>query len=104
MVTQLTQLLFGVFISPQNATQIFLSPLEVNAPYLVNCFFIVNGLEREGENEFVAIAMGVLDEHSFLFAGSGEGHVYQVRMYIQYICFCLFCAISQYHYFKIHSF
>ena len=41
-------------------------------------FFSVTGLERSSESDFVALAMGVLDGHTFLFAGNGEGQVYQV--------------------------
>lgn len=55
-----------------------LSPLEVTVPYSASVFLLVSGLEKDRESAFLSLAVAVLDGHTFLFAGNGEGVLYQV--------------------------
>ena len=47
-------------------------------PYSAPLFLLVSGLERESESAFLSLAVAVLDGHTFLFAGNGDGVLYQV--------------------------
>ena len=68
----------NVYMQVSQSTQCLVSPLEVTEPYITQLFLLVSGLERESESAFMCVAMVVLDGHTFLFAGNGEGNLYQV--------------------------
>ena len=68
----------NIFLQAQAECQ--LSPLEVAMPYSAPLFLLVSGLERESESAFLSLAVAVLDGHTFLFAGNGDGVLYQVLL------------------------
>ena len=57
-----------------------LSPLEVNISYSTDQFLLVSGLERETESFFSQLTLTTVDGYTFLFAGNGDGEIYQVRI------------------------
>ena len=56
-----------------------ISPLEVDFNFYKSHFLLVSGLERDSERFFCHLAVTVVDGHTFLFAGNGEGEIQQVR-------------------------